>query len=98
MDSRETISIIRAQLKDIDAYTAGVTGNVGQITVFFMENLERLKASGANIDDEVDVLFKGLKAVPYKECHNYISRKEEQYTDGTLSFTTLSLWPSSDTR
>ena len=51
MDSKETISIIRAQLNDIDAYAAGVTGNVGQIMEFLTENLERLKASGANLDD-----------------------------------------------
>ena len=56
-----------------------------------MEILERLKASGANLDDEVDILFKGLKAVPCEEFRNYISRKEEQYTDGTLSFTAQEL-------
>ena len=46
MDSRSTISIIRAQLKDIDAYAAGVVGDIEKITEFFMDNLDRLKASG----------------------------------------------------
>ena len=64
MDSRATISIIRARLNNIDAYAAGVKDDVDQITKFFTDNLERLKASGANLDDKVDVLFKGLKAVP----------------------------------
>ena len=91
MDSRATISIIRAQLNDIDAYAAGVTGDVEKITGFFTDNLDRLKASGANLDDEVDTLFKGLKAVPCEEFRNYINRKEEQYTDGTLSFTAKEL-------
>ena len=31
MDSRSTISILRAQLKDIDSYAAGVTGDVEKI-------------------------------------------------------------------
>ena len=39
MDSRATISIIRAQLNDIDAYAAGVVGDVEKITNFFTENL-----------------------------------------------------------
>ena len=64
MDSRATISIIQAQLNNIDAYAAGVVGDVENITEFFTNNLERLKASGANHNNEVDTLFKGLKAVP----------------------------------
>ena len=67
MDSRATISIIRAQLNDIDAYAARVVGDVEKITEFFTNNLDRLKASGANLDNEVDILFKVLKAVPCKE-------------------------------
>jgi hypothetical protein len=87
MDSRSTISILRAQLNDIEAYAAGVTGDVKKITEFFTDNLDRLNASGANLDDEVDVLFKGLKAVPCEEFRSYIGRKEELYTDGTLNIT-----------
>ena len=78
MDSRATISIIRAWLNNIEAHTAGVNGGVEQITKFFMENLKRLKASWANIDDKVDVIFKELKAVPCNEFHSYINRKEEE--------------------
>ena len=72
MDSRASISIIRAQLNDIDAYAAGVVGDVEKITEFFTENLDQLKASGANLDDEVDTLFKGHKAVPCEEFCGYI--------------------------
>ena len=46
MDSRSTISILRAQLNDIDAYAAGVTGDVEKITELFTANLDRLNASG----------------------------------------------------
>jgi hypothetical protein len=91
MDSRSTISILQAQLNDIDAYAAGVTGDVEKITEFFTENLDCLKASGANLDNEVDVLFKGLKAVPCEEFRSYIGRKEELYTDGTLNITAKEL-------
>ena len=45
MDSRSTISILRAQLNDIDSYAARVTGDVEKITKFFTDNLDRLKAS-----------------------------------------------------
>ena len=62
-----------------------------KIKEFFTDNMDRLKASGANLDDEVDTLFKGLKAVPCKEFRSYINQKEEQYTDGTLSLTAQEL-------
>ncbi len=64
MDSRSTISILQAQLNDIDSYAAGVTGDMENITEFFTDNLDRLKVSGANLDNEVDILLKGLRAVP----------------------------------
>ncbi len=67
MNSRSTISILRAQLNNIDSYAIGVTGDVEKITEFFTDNLDWLKASGANLDSEVDILFKGLRAVPCKK-------------------------------
>ena len=54
-----TISILQAQLNDIDTYAAGVTGDVEKITEFFMDNLDQLNASGATLDNEVDTLIKG---------------------------------------
>ena len=91
MDSRATISIICAQLNNINAYAARIVGDVERITEFFTDNLDRLKASGAKLNNEVDTLFKGLKAVPCEEFQSYINRKEEQYTDGTLSLTAQEL-------
>ena len=91
MNSRATISIIQAQLNNIDAYATGVEGDVEKITEFFTDNLDLLKESGATLDNEAYILFKGLKAVPCKEFQSYISQKEEQYTDETLSLTTQEL-------
>ena len=38
-----------------------------KITEFFTDNLDWLKGSGENLNDEEDILFKGLKALPYEE-------------------------------
>ncbi len=73
MNLRATISIILAQLNNIDAYVAGVVGDVEKITELFTDNLDRLKASGANLNNEVDTLFKGLKAPPCEEFQSYIN-------------------------
>ena len=91
MDSRSTIAILQAQLNNIDSYAAGVTGNVEKITKFFTDNLDRLKGSGENLADEVDILFKGLRAVPCEKFQSYINCKEELCTDGTLTLTVQDL-------
>jgi hypothetical protein len=54
MDSRATIFIIHSQLNGIDSNAAGVAGDVKKITEFSTNNLDRLKESGANLNDEVD--------------------------------------------
>ncbi len=53
--------------------------------------MDQLKASGANLDNAVDILFKGLRAVPCEEFQSYINPKEELYTDGTLNLTAQEL-------
>ena len=46
------------------------------ITELFKENLEQLKAYGANLENPLEILLKGLLAVPCEEFHRYISDKE----------------------
>jgi hypothetical protein len=52
-----------------------VNGNVEMITQFFTEHLEQLKAYGANLDNPMETLFKGLLAVPCEEFRRYIRDK-----------------------
>ena len=64
MDSRTTISIFRTNLNDIASYAIGVSGDVEKITAYFNENVSQIKAAGASVRDPVDILFRGLLAVP----------------------------------
>jgi hypothetical protein len=64
MDSRATVSILQAKLKDISSYAIGVSGDVEKITAYFTKNVSQIKAAGASFSDPVDILFKELLAVP----------------------------------
>ena len=75
MDSRATISILRAKLNDIASYAIRVSGDVEKITAYFTDNVSRIKAAGASVSDPVDILFKGLLAVPCKDFCRYIGNK-----------------------
>jgi hypothetical protein len=74
-------------MNDIDAYAAEVKGNVEMITEFFAEHLGQLKAYGATIYNPMEILFKGLLAVPCKEFCRYIRDKESDYNDESLTLT-----------
>ena len=87
MDSRATISILQSKLNDIASYADGVSGDVEKITAYFTENVSRIKAAGASVSDPVDILFKGLLAVPCKEFCRYIGNKEDLYYEEILTFT-----------
>ena len=63
-NSRATIRAIRSQLNHIDDYAAEVEGNLEMIREFFTEHLRQLKTYGAILDDPMEILFKGLLAVP----------------------------------
>ncbi len=82
---RATIRAIRSQLNHIDDYAAEVEGNVEMITEFFTEHLGQLKTYGAIIDNPMEILFKGLPAVPCGEFHHYISDKKNMYYDESLT-------------
>jgi hypothetical protein len=86
-NSRVTISAIRSRMNGIDAYAAEVEGNVEMITEFFTEHLGQLKAYGASLDSPMDILFKGLLAVPCEEFRRYIRDKEDMYYDESLTLT-----------
>ena len=57
------------------------------ITEFFTEHLEQLKAYGAILDNPMEILFKGLLAVPCEEFHHYINDKKNRYYDESLTCT-----------
>jgi hypothetical protein len=64
-----------------------VEGNVEMITEFFEEHLRYLKTYGAILDNPMEILFKGLLAVPCEEFHHYISDKKNMYYYESLTCT-----------
>jgi hypothetical protein len=86
-NSRVAIPAIISRMNDIDAYAAEVEGNVEMITEFFTEHLGQLKANRASIYNPMEILFKGLLAVPCKKFCRYIRDKEDMYNDESLTLT-----------
>ena len=84
IDSVATTEALRANLRELAAYAATVSGDVDKINEYFDENYSQLIARGAKIDDPVGILFDAYRTIPCSHFRTYIVRKHEMYLDGEL--------------
>jgi hypothetical protein len=54
---------------------------------YFDSNYTQIIARGATVDNPVDILFFAYMVVPCNNFRSYIKRKQDAYTDGTLTLT-----------
>ena len=84
IDSVATTEALRANLRELPAYAASVSGNIDKINQYFDENHSQLIARGAKIDDPIGILFDAYRTVSCSHFKTYIIRKHEMYLDGEL--------------
>lgn len=84
IDSVATTEALRANLRELPAYAASVSGDIDKINQHFDENYSQLIARGAKIDDPIGILFDAYRTVSCSHFKTYIIRKHEMYLDGEL--------------
>jgi hypothetical protein len=84
IDSVATTEALRANLRELPAYAASVSGDIDKINQNFDENYSQLIARGAKIDDPIGILFDAYRTVSCSHFRSYIARKHEMYLDGEL--------------
>jgi hypothetical protein len=52
---------------------------------YFDSNYTQIIAPGATVNDPIDILFAAYMVVPWNNFRRYIKRKQDAYTDGTLT-------------
>ncbi len=62
-------------------------GDIELLHSYFDSNYTQIIASGATVDDPVDIFFSAYMVVPCNNFRSYIKRKQDAYTDGTLTLT-----------
>ena len=85
IDSVATTEALRANLRELAAYSAIVHGDIDKINQYFDENYSQLVARGAQIDDPVGILFDAYRTISCPHFKTYIVRKHEMYLDGELA-------------
>ena len=84
IDSVATTKTLRANLRELASYCVSVKGDIELVHTYFDNNHSQIIAQGDSVDDPVDILFSAYAAIPCSNFREYIKRKHEAYTDGTL--------------
>jgi hypothetical protein len=86
-DSFATTKTLRSNLRELSSYCSTIKGDIKLLHSYFDSNYTQIITRGATVDDPIDILFSTYMVVP---CHNfriYIKRKQDAYTDGSLTLT-----------
>ncbi len=82
-NSVATTKTLHSNLRELPSYSTTIIGDIGFLHSYFNTNYMQIIACRATVDDPI--LFAAYMVVP---CHNfssYIKRKQDTYTDGTLT-------------
>ncbi len=85
IDSVATTKTLRSNLRELPTFCSTIKGDIELLHSYFDSNYTQIIARGATVDDPIDFLFSAYKVVPCKNFRSYIKRKQDAYTDGTLT-------------
>jgi hypothetical protein len=87
INSVATTKTLRSNLRELPTYCSTIEGDIELLHSYFDANFTQIIACGATVDDLVNILFSAYMVVPCHNFRNYIKRKQDAYTDGTLTLT-----------
>jgi len=87
INSVATTKTLRSNLRELPTYCSTIQGNIELLHSYFDSNYTQIIARGAMVNDPVNILFSAYMVVPCNNLRSYIKRKQDAYTDGTLTLT-----------
>ncbi len=85
MDSVTTTKTLCSNLRELPTLCSTIKGDIELLHSYFDSNYTQIIACGATVDNPVDILFSAYMVIPCNNFRSYIKRKQDAYTDGTLS-------------
>ncbi len=87
IDSVATTKTLRSNLRELPTYCSTIKGDIELLHSHFDANYTQIIAHRATAEDPVDILFSAYMVIPCHNFRSYIKRKQDAYTDGTLTLT-----------
>lgn len=84
IETRATVSLIRARLADLNNKMGEVNSNITRFNEFVKEQVTQLVALGEPIENMVSALFRAYLTVDNKGFNDYITMKENMFNDRTI--------------
>jgi hypothetical protein len=81
-----TTKTLRFNLRDLPTYCSTIKGDIELLHSYFNSNYTQIIARGAMVNDPVNI-HSLYMVVPCNNFRSYIKRKQDDYTDGTLTLT-----------
>ncbi len=86
INSVATTKTLRSNnLRELPTYCSTIKGDIELLQSYFDSNYTQIIARGATVNDPVDIIFSTYMVVPCNNFRSYIKRKQDAYTDGTLT-------------
>jgi hypothetical protein len=85
ISSVPTTKTLCSNLRDLPTFCSTIKGDIKLLHSYFDSNHTQIIARGATVDDPVDILFSAYMVLPFNNFRSYIKRKQNAYTDGTLT-------------
>ncbi len=87
INSVATTKTLRSNLRELPTYSSTIKGDIKFLHSYFDANYTQIIARGVTVDDPVNILFSSYMVIPCHNFRSYIKRKQDAYTDGTLTLT-----------
>jgi hypothetical protein len=85
INSIATTKTLHSNLRELPTYCSTIKGDIKLLHSYFNSNYTQIIARGATVDNPVNILFSAYMVVPCNSFRSYIMRKQDAYTDGTLT-------------
>ncbi len=85
IDSIAITKTLCSNQRELPTYCSTIKGDIELLHSYFDANHTQIIACGATVDDPVNILFSAYMVVPCHKFRSYIKRKQDAYTDGTLT-------------
>jgi hypothetical protein len=87
IDSVATTNTLCSNLRELPTYCYNIKGDTELLYSYFGTNYTQIIAHQAMVDNPINILFAAYMVGPCHNFRSYIKRKQEAYTDGTLTLT-----------
>jgi hypothetical protein len=87
INSVATTKTLRSNLRELPTHCSTIKGDIELLHTYFNSNYTQIIARGAKVNNLINILFSVNMVVPCNNFRSYIKRKQDAYTDVTLTLT-----------